>query len=103
MGLYDDDDLAPEDYGETEKLLRRVYIALSAHRGGYIFDRTLGSEVYRYAGAEDPGQSEAAVRDARGGIPGVEAEGIKTIQGSRYAVIRIGTEKYNVPIKGGTM
>ena len=100
MSLYDSDDLAGEDIAEDEEKLRRIYIALSAHRGGFIFDRTLGSDVYRFT-AENNGQLEAAVREALSEIPEAECSRIIKIQGSLYAVIRLGNETYNVPIKGG--
>lgn len=98
MSLYDQDDFVIDGYCDEEEKLRKIYIALSAHRGSFIFDRTLGSEVWK---AEGNGQLMAAVREALDEIPEAESEGIITNQGNAYAVIKLGGHKYNVPIKGG--
>ena len=36
--------------GNIPEMLRKIYICLNAHRGGYIYNRELGSDIYSLVG-----------------------------------------------------
>ena len=39
-------DISPYTISETDELKQRLYIALSAKKGGFIYDRELGSDIF---------------------------------------------------------
>lgn len=65
---------------ETEQ---KIYIILAAHKGKFIYDRELGSEIYKVdiSGADPVGEIEAKARDALSGLPWAEVVGVSLADG----------------------
>ncbi len=71
-------DISPYTISETDELKQRLYIALSAKKGGFIYDRELGSDIFSVDISEPDciNKIEAFARKALSDISNAEVIGV---------------------------
>lgn len=81
----------------TEELLQKIYICLSGHCGKFIYDREIGSELYKTELSED--NLEMKAREAVKDIKEAEICGMQISNGTVYAFVDIDNKIYNIALR----
>ncbi len=86
-----------------EEIAQQMYILLSAKKGGFIYDRSLGSELYAVDMNRDDciEQLEAKARQALAGLRGAEVVGIMTDSGNVTITVESGGKLFEIPVRIG--
>ena len=62
-GDFDTDIIGrPYTIDGTDVILQKIYICLSGHRGGFIYDRELGGELYKIVLSDDNAEELLEIR-----------------------------------------
>ena len=84
-----------------EETAQRLYILLSAKRGGFIYGRELGSGI-GLVGLTDSDAAlrvEAYARQALAGMPSAEVTGAAVANGEVTVFVAVDNEEYNITIR----
>ncbi len=102
-GDFDTDIIGrPYTIDGTDVLLQKIYICLSGHRGGFIYDRELGGELYKIVLSDDNAEEllEIRAREAVKDIREAEVCGVRIRDGAAYVFVNIDDRIYNIALRG---
>ncbi len=94
----------PYFVSDRDETAQRLYILLSAKRGGFIYDRELGSDI----GLIDPADSDASVRAeayarrALACMPQAEVTGVCVEQNGITVFVTADGEEYGIRVRRTT-
>ncbi len=100
-------DLAVDEAGNLQiienddELLQEAFIALSAKKGMFIYDRSLGSELYKLFGTENYTDENvtAEAREALCRIPEAEVTDVELLTDKIIVTVDINGQEYSICVK----
>lgn len=97
-------DLAADERGlpyfvsGREELAQRLYIALSARKGGFLYDRELGSRLSETE-LTDGQQAAALAREALQPLPGAEVLDARLLDGQVTVRVSCDGEEFEIAVR----
>ncbi len=82
----------------NEEVKQKLYIMLSMKKGSFIYDRELGSGLYKCV--DDMQQIEAEARKALSRFPEAEVTGVSAQDGMICVSVMYNGENYDINIRG---
>lgn len=83
---------------DTEEIKQKLYIMLSMKKGNFIYDRELGSELYKVINNEQTAEAEA--RKALAGFPEAEVTGASIQNGQIIISVMYKGKNYDIEVRG---
>ena len=84
-----------------EETAQKLYILLSSRRGGFIYDRELGSDIGLIDTADSSAslRAEACARRALACMPEAEVTGVCVEENGITVLIAVGNEEYSITVR----